>query len=561
MDHPAREAARLAALHGYAILDTEPEGGFDDLTRLAANICDAPIALVSLVDHDRQWFKARVGLEALETSRDFSFCAHAIRGDGLFLVPDATEDDRFATNPLVTGDPKIRFYVGSPLIAPDGHALGTLCVIDRVPRELTPLQAEALEILGRQVVAQLELRKALADARHAEAELRRAHDELEDRVQARTSELVAQAEMLRRAEEDYRGIFENAVEGIYQSSPDGRCLRANPALARMYGYATPAELVAELSDIGHQLYVDPGRREEFRRLIDERGAVAGFESQVRRKDGRIIWISEEARAARDDDGAVAHYEGIVSDITERRRAEAEIRSLNDELAAAYDATIEGWAKALDLRDKETEGHTRRVTEMSLRLARALGLGESEMVHIRRGALLHDIGKLGVPDAILLKPGGLTEEEWAVMRRHPGNAHDWLASIPVLRPALAIPHAHHEKWDGTGYPLGLAGESIPLAARLFAAVDIWDALRSDRPYRAAWPEDRVRAHLRSLSGSHLDPAIAAAFLRVLGGDESSVGVIPRPTDEASPGPAPEPRARPREASGGHRRAGSPARSTA
>ena len=213
---------------------------------------------------------------------------------------------------------------------------------------------------------------------------------------------------------------------------------------------------------------------------------------------------------------------------------------NAELALAYDATIEGWARALDLRDKETEGHTRRVTEMALRLARALGLGGEDLVHVRRGALLHDIGKLGVPDAVLLKPGMLNEEEWAVMRRHPGYAHEWLSPIAFLRPALEIPYGHHERWDGAGYPRGLRGAAIPLAARLFAAVDIWDALRSDRPYRAAWPEGRVREHLRALAGTHLDPAVVAAFLRVLDEGEDAPPAAATATQGLfDPPPAPLP----------------------
>jgi putative nucleotidyltransferase with HDIG domain len=188
---------------------------------------------------------------------------------------------------------------------------------------------------------------------------------------------------------------------------------------------------------------------------------------------------------------------------------------NAELALAYDATIEGWSHALDLRDKETEGHTQRVTEMTLALARRVGrFGEAELVHMRRGALLHDIGKMGVPDSILLKPGPLTEAEWGVMRRHPIFAYEMLRPIEYLRPALDIPYAHHEKLDGTGYPRGLKGEEIPLAARLFAVIDIWDALRSDRPYRPAWPEDQVRAYLTGLAGSHLDPELVSAFLEML-----------------------------------------------
>ena len=185
---------------------------------------------------------------------------------------------------------------------------------------------------------------------------------------------------------------------------------------------------------------------------------------------------------------------------------------NLELSLAYDSTIEGWSRALDLRDRETEGHTLRVTEVTEQLARAVGIGDSEMIHIRRGALLHDIGKMGVPDAILLKPGPLTDVEWESMRRHPQFAHDMLYPIAYLRHALDIPYCHHEKWDGSGYPRGLKGEQIPLAARLFAVVDVWDALRSDRPYRQGWPDDQVREYLRAESGSHFDPHVVDLFIR-------------------------------------------------
>ncbi|MBL8057343.1 MAG: GAF domain-containing protein, partial [Anaerolineales bacterium] len=186
---------------------------------------------------------------------------------------------------------------------------------------------------------------------------------------------------------------------------------------------------------------------------------------------------------------------------------------NLELTLAYDTTLVGWSRALDLRDRETEGHTRRVTELSVRLAQALGLGEGEITHLRRGALLHDIGKMGIPDAILHKPGPLTEAERAIMRRHPAYAYELLAPIAYLRPALDIPYCHHEKWDGTGYPRGLQGEQIPRAARIFAVADVWDALRSDRPYRPAWPEAEVRAHLQAQSGAHFDPVVVAAFLNL------------------------------------------------
>ncbi|HKZ70871.1 MAG TPA: HD-GYP domain-containing protein, partial [Anaerolineales bacterium] len=154
------------------------------------------------------------------------------------------------------------------------------------------------------------------------------------------------------------------------------------------------------------------------------------------------------------------------------------------------------------------------TELTLRLAREMGIDDAELVHIRRGALLHDIGKMGVPDSILLKPGPLTEEEWAIMHQHPTHAFEMLAPIDYLRQALDIPYCHHEKWDGAGYPRGLKGERIPLAARIFAVVDVWDALRSDRPYRGGWPEEQVREYIREQAGKHFDPAVAEMFLREL-----------------------------------------------
>jgi PAS domain S-box-containing protein/putative nucleotidyltransferase with HDIG domain len=188
-----------------------------------------------------------------------------------------------------------------------------------------------------------------------------------------------------------------------------------------------------------------------------------------------------------------------------------LQCANAELSLAYDATLEGWSRALELRDKETKDHTRRVTEATLRLARAMGIGEAGLVHIRRGALLHDIGKMAIPDGILLKPGPLTDAEEEIMRKHPVYAYEMLSPIPYLRPALDIPCCHHERWDGTGYPHGLKGEQIPLAARIFAVVDVWDALRSDRPYRPGWPREKVCDYIRAQAGKHFDPQVVEAFL--------------------------------------------------
>ena len=193
---------------------------------------------------------------------------------------------------------------------------------------------------------------------------------------------------------------------------------------------------------------------------------------------------------------------------------AKLREANAQLLNAYEATIEGLSHALDLRDRETEGHSRRVTEVTIKLAQALSVDEEEITHIRRGALLHDIGKIGIPDSILHKPDKLTEEEWVIMRRHPQFAYEMLSHIEYLRPALAIPYNHHEKWDGTGYPRGLKGEEIAMSARLFAIADVWDALTSNRPYRSAWTKEQALTYIREQSGQHFDPSVVDLFFKVV-----------------------------------------------
>ena len=193
----------------------------------------------------------------------------------------------------------------------------------------------------------------------------------------------------------------------------------------------------------------------------------------------------------------------------------DLEKSNQDLALAYETTLEGWAKTLELRDRETEGHSQRVLDLTMRLANKLGVNEAEIVHVHRGAILHDIGKMGIPDHILLKNGPLEDEEWEEMRKHPIYAHEMLSSIPFLKNATDIPYCHHEKWDGSGYPRGLKGEEIPLAARIFAIIDVWDALRSDRPYRPAWSDQEAIDYIRDQSGIHFDPMVVKAFLEVLG----------------------------------------------
>ncbi len=254
------------------------------------------------------------------------------------------------------------------------------------------------------------------------------------------------------------------------------------------------------NNIGNERFVS-----YFAMPLIARGVVKGVLELFHRTEFKPDhdWI--ELLEAMSDQGAIAIDNATMFD---------ELQRSNVELFMAYDSTIEGWSRAMDLRDKETEGHSQRVAEMALTIALDMGIKDEDLVHIKRGALLHDIGKMGIPDHILLKPGPLTEEESNIMKLHPVYANEMLAPIEYLEPALDIPLSHHEKWDGTGYPNGLKGKEIPLAARIFAVVDIWDALRSVRPYRLAWPERNILEYLRSLSGSHLDPDVLEIFLKIM-----------------------------------------------
>ncbi len=208
-------------------------------------------------------------------------------------------------------------------------------------------------------------------------------------------------------------------------------------------------------------------------------------------------------------------ERLEHTITANTALYKDLQTSNRELQESYETTLEGWSRALDLRDKETEGHTLRVTDLTLRIAGLMGFTREQLIHMRRGALLHDIGKMGVPDVILHKPGPLDEDEWRVMKRHPDFACDLLAPIQYLEPALDIPRYHHEKWDGTGYPDQLKGEEIPMAARIFAVVDVFDALTSERPYRGPWPRDKALDYIHSQAGKHFDPRVVEVFLKEFG----------------------------------------------
>ena len=329
---------------------------------------------------------------------------------------------------------------------------------------------------------------------------------------ARTERLRMQKALL-ESEAQFRLLAENASDMISRHATNGNFLYVSPACEVMLGYR-PEELIGQPSlDLIH-----PEDRVHILKIVRETpptSVVYTVPYRALKKNGDYIWLETSARAIMDrQTGNAIEIHAASRDITERKNAEKALQSAHNNLQEAYERTIEGWVRALDLRDRETEGHTQRVTELTITVARALGFSEDAVLQLRRGALLHDMGKMAIPDEILQKPGPLTEAEWREMRQHPIYAYEMLSPIAYLHGALEIPFCHHERWDGSGYPRGLKGEEIPLAARLFAIVDVWDALRSDRPYRKRMPRDEVVAYLQDHAGKLFDPKLVQVFLSVI-----------------------------------------------
>ena len=362
--------------------------------------------------------------------------------------------------------------------------------------------------------------------------------------------MIFQAEAaLRESEEKFRRIFHTSGIGIFISDLSGKFNDGNPALLDILGYNIDEYCKLRIADITH-----PGDLELILTmynsfLLGERDSYS-IENRYIRKDGEIVWGKLTTTLVKDEKNTPLFTIGMLEDITEKKLVEEkekltrlelkrllinadqsrrallsviedqkiagdELKRLTNDLLVAYDSTLQGWSNALELRERETAGHSRRVVNLTLEIARTSGVEGEALTNIERGALLHDIGKMGIPDNILLKPGPLTNDEWIIMRKHPVYAYNLLSNIDYLKPALDIPYSHHEWWDGSGYPQGLAGTEIPLAARIFTVVDIWDALSSDRPYRPAWSKEKISNYIKNLAGTQLDPKIVDVFFKIIG----------------------------------------------
>ena len=678
MDHSSRasrdqaaEESRLAALRSYNILDTLPEADFDDIVHLVSTLCDVPVALISLVDKDRQWFKARKGFDFTQTSRDMSFCAHALGPDHLFLVPDAMLDTRFAANPLVTGGPQVRFYAGAPLVTSEGKTLGTLCVLDSKPRTLTDKQQEALRTLSHQVMAQFELRRQSAERERAMQE----HEKMMERLRL----LEAAVEKANDV------IIITEAEPVNQPGP--RIVYANAAFTKTTGY-TAEEAIGQTPRMLQGPDTNQIVNDKIRRHLKKWKPVQ-VEVLNYCKDGTKFWAELSIFPIADEKGWYTHWVSVQRDVTTRKalevqretllaealeradldsltglwnhrgfqkRLEAEadraqrsgerlvmamvdvdnfkffndvyghsvgdgilcqvaaalrgscrsydtlaryggdefallatvsetenVASLEERLRSAlselgymppgYDTVIpigaslgmavfmedaatrlelveladqrlraakagEGTKAALvesfraqfehsrsgfpmlsalvnavDVKDRYTCRHSEDVMVYSLQIASALGLDTAAQQAIALAALLHDVGKIGVPDDILRKPGRLTEAEFEAIQQHPAMGANIVGAVPGFEEALDAIRHHHERWDGGGYPFGLVGEDTPLAARLMAVADAYSAMTTDRPYRKGMPPQKAQRILEEGAGTQWDPKCVYAFLGV------------------------------------------------
>jgi len=442
----------------------------------------------------------------------------AIRGGTTQVTEDIATDSRFGPWRDVALQAGFCTSAAVPLVS-RGHTLGALNLYSDRPDFFNPKRLEMFQAFAHQAAAALENARLLEETqrrlRHIQA-LRSIDMAITGSFDLRVTFNVALDEITHQLGVDAASILRlnpysqtleyAAGHGFRASTIEKTCLRLGEGVAGRTAQERRTVYVPNLS-----------KDSEFTRsgLIAEEGFTTYCAVPLLAKD-RVLGVLEVFyRLPHEGNGEwleflenLARQTAIAMDNAELFH---DLERSNTELIQAYDATIEALSYALDLKDNETEGHSRRVTELTLRIAREMGIEEEELVHIRRGALLHDIGKMGIPDAILLKPGQLTDEEWNVMRQHPVYAYRMLSRIEYLRPALDIPYYHHEKWDGTGYPQGLKGEEIPLAARIFSIVDVFDALTSDRPYRKAWPKERAIEYLREQSGKHFDPRLAEVFL--------------------------------------------------
>ncbi|MBP7529350.1 MAG: PAS domain S-box protein, partial [Syntrophorhabdaceae bacterium] len=329
-------------------------------------------------------------------------------------------------------------------------------------------------------------------------------------------------EALLKREEDYRNIYDNAMVGIFQSLPEGKYFRVNSALARIHGFDSPDEMISTVTNIGEHLYVNPEDRKRYMKLLDKTSKITGFEAQLYRKDRVKIWISMNVQVIRGEDGAVAYYEGIVEDITERKKAEEDLKASAEKLRKNLAGTIEVISMMLQTRDPYTGEHQKRVSGLAWAIAQEMKLPADTIDSIRIAGSIHDIGKMSVPAEILAKPTRLSDVEMDLLKVHPQTGYDILKVVELPPPIAQIVLQHHERLDGSGYPQGLKEAGVLLEAQIIAVADVVEAMSSHRPYRPALGIDAALREIEGGKGALYHPEVVDTCLRLFRGKTFSFG---------------------------------------
>ncbi len=492
----------------------------------ACSLLKADDGTVALFSADRKRFTVAYGDGNWTDSVGLAFPAT----EGLSGLVLRTGETYVSAN--YSADPKALSFdragaIGPMVVVPmlsDNEIIGTLAVsrnLSDTSPPFTPSEVRLLETVGEMACNALRRQRSFEEARRrlrltqalrnidmaitGSLDLRITYNIILDEV---TGQLNVDAAAILRLEPHSMTLRYEAWRGFFAANPAGLFLRPGE------GYAGRAALTNQTCFVLDLKRVEPDPAQGT--IFTSEGFITYYAVPLVAK-GRVQGVLEvfhrhRLEADEEWNSFLDTLAGQTAIAIDNASLFQNLERANIELMQSYDATIEGWAYALDLRDEVTEGHSRRVAEMTRELAREMEVKDEDLAYIRRGALLHDIGKMGIPDAILLKPGKLTEEEWAIMRRHPDYAYKMLSSIEYLRRALDIPYCHHERWDGSGYPRGLKGKEIPLSARIFAVVDTYDALTSERPYRKAWPREKALEYIRAQSGLHFDPQVVEMFMQ-------------------------------------------------
>lgn len=327
---------------------------------------------------------------------------------------------------------------------------------------------------------------------------------LEDITARKTAE-----EDLKKSEEKYRNIFENALEGIFQITPEGRYLSVNPALARIHGFNSPDEMIHSVTDIAHQLYVDPSRRAELKRLTEEKGFVKDFEIMMRRKDLSLQWVSVNSHAVRDNNGNILYYEGTLQDITSRKLAEEELSQLKKTLEGVINAI----SSTVEMREPCSKDHQKRVSKLAGTIANEMGFTQDAIKNLVIAGLIHDIGKISIPAEILNKPAQLSEMEFSLVRTHALAGYNIVKTSGLSYPVSEVVLQHHERLNGSGYPTGLKGVEILLESRILAVADVVEAIVSNRPYRLALGINAGLTEIKNNKGIFYDADVVNICLKL------------------------------------------------